>query len=236
MLVDGGPSNAVLAKLGRAMPMFDRSIDAVVMTHPDADHITGLVEVVRRYRIGMFLTTGVVHDTPVYDRLQTELTAKNIPIRYVHAGDTQDLRDATFRILAPIDDWQGKETDDTNSTSVLGRLDYQSFSVMLTGDAETRTEETLVKSGAPLASTLLKLGHHGSRTSNSAAFLDAVRPQEAVLSVGKDNRYGHPHQEVLDRLAARRIPVDRTDTSGDLVFSSFGSGFTLKTGLGFRLF
>lgn len=236
MLIDGGPSNTMLDRLGRAMPLFDRSIDVVLMTHPDADHITGLVEVVRRYHVGAFITTGVKGDSAVYRTLLDEVRRRSIPVHYAIAGQTIPLdANVAYAVLWPEESWQGKSAKETNDTSIVGRLSYKNFSVMLTGDAGIDVERALVRRAATLQSTVLKAGHHGSRTSTSAEFLDAVRPASVVLSVGAKNRYGHPHKEVLDILADQRTPFYRTDERGDVIYTSDGLTHTTHFGLGFRL-
>lgn len=236
MLIDGGPSNTLLDRLGRAMPLFDRSIDVVLMTHPDADHITGLVEVVRRYHIGTLITTGVKGDSAVYETLLDEVRRQKIPVHYALAGQTIPLdTDVSYTMLWPEQSWQGKSAKDTNDTSIVGRLSYKEFSVMLMGDASTDVERALVQSATVLQSTVLKAGHHGSRTSTSAEFLDAVRPTSVILSVGAKNRYGHPHKEVLGILASRPLVVYRTDERGDIMYTSDGHQYDIHFGLGFRL-
>lgn len=138
-------------------------------------------------------------------------------------------------ILWPEESWKGRETKSVNNTSIVGRFHYHDFSVLLTGDIEAEVESSVVQSGRQLSSAVLKAPHHGSKTSSSALFLDVIKPELTVISLGKDNRYGHPHQEVLDRYSERNIPIMRTDEGGDIVLETFGNGFTIKRGLGFRL-
>jgi competence protein ComEC len=236
MLIDGGPDNVVLDQLGRAMPFFDRSLDVVVMTHPDSDHATGLVEVVRRYRIGKFVMTGVVKQSATYETLKRELKTRNVPVQYIHAGDQLNFSDgSTFSVLAPTESWQGREAQKANNTSIVGKFSYRNFSVLTTGDIEEEIEHQMLSRNVPLAATILKSPHHGSHTSSSEPFLQAVHPKAFVISLGADNSYGHPHTDVLARYASFRFPVYRTDQGGAVTIRSDGERWTVKHGLLFRM-
>lgn len=236
MLIDGGPDNAVLDQLGRVMPFFDRSLDVVVMTHPDSDHATGLVAVVRRYHIGRFVMTGVVKHSATYATLQQELRKRNVPVQYVHAGSRLDFSDASsFSILSPAESWQDRETEKANNTSIVGKFSYRNFSVLTTGDIEEVVEREMLARNVSLAATILKAPHHGSHTSSSEQFLRAVHPEAVVISVGANNKYGHPHKDVLARYAAFHFPVFRTDQGGAVTICSDGEQWTVKHGLLFRL-
>lgn len=236
MLIDGGPDNTVLDQLGRVMPFFDRSLDVVVLTHPDSDHVTGLVEVVRRYRIGKFVMTGVLKRSVAYETLQRELRTRDVPVQYVHAGDRLAFSDGSaFSVLAPLESWQDKEAAKTNNASIVGTFSYRNFSVLTTGDIEEEVERSLVSRNVPLTATILKAPHHGSHTSSSEPFLKAVRPEAVVISVGADNRYGHPHADVLARYTAFQLPVFRTDQGGAVTIRSDGEEWSVKHGLLFRL-
>ncbi len=236
MLIDGGPSDVVLAKLGHVMPFFDRSLDVVVLTHPDADHVTGLVAVVRRYHIGLFIMTGAVRNTSAYVVLQQELAKRNIPIQYARSSQRIVLdAEATFFIVLPVQDWRGKKPKDANNTSVVGKFICRTLTVLATDDMEEPSERELLRTGFDIHADILKVGHHGSKTSSSEAFLDRVQPKAAVISVGNDNKFGHPNEEVLDRFQKRSVPIYRTDQLTDVVFQSEGEGFHITHGLGFRL-
>lgn len=208
LLIDGGPDNAVLTKLGRAMPFGDRSLDAVILTHPDADHITGIVEVVRRYRIGTFIMTGAQKNTATHDALLEALRSRHVSVRYVQAGDRFWLDDdVALTVLSPVESWKDRESSAVNNTSVVTRLQFATFSALFTGDIEASVEHDMLRRHAVRPVSMLKAAHHGSRTSSSREFLDAARPKLAVISVGRDNSYGHPHKEVLARLHAKQIPT-----------------------------
>ena len=236
MLIDGGPSSTVIQKLGRVMPFYDRSIDVIVLTNPDADHFVGLIEVLRRYAVGKILMTGVKKESTLYETFLATLRERSVPVTMVVAPDVLALDEETsFSILAPLESWEGRPTESINDTSIVGRLDYQDFSMLFTGDATVKVEEELLRNSAQLDADVLKVGHHGSKTSSSADFLAAVSPELAVVSLGKNNRYGHPHAEVLSRLDAVGIPLRRTDADGDIRIESFGEGFTTKQGTGLNL-
>lgn len=236
MLVDGGPSHVVLEKLGRAMPLFDRTIDVVVLTHPDADHIAGLVGVLGRYRVKKLLLTGVTKNTAVVREFWRVARERKVSAEFVRRGSVVHLSsDVAYSVLFPTDEWLAKKKLDTNDTSVIGRLDYRAFSLLLPGDASEKEEAGLLATQQALSSTVLKVGHHGSRTSTTEALLDAVRPSIAIISVGADNSYGHPTPATLKRLQQRHIPFLRTDLGSDIILESRGDGFSVKRGLGFRV-
>ena len=199
VLVDGGPGDAVQRQLPEVMRFWDRSIDILVATHPDADHIGGLPEVLRRYRVDYVLDTEIGSDTGVYDEYTYQRDRSRAERIQAQAGGVIVLdreRGVFIEVLFP-----GKniiDVSDKNDTSIVLRLVYGESEVLLTGDASTKIEKYLVsKYGKNLESDILKLGHHGSKTSTSEEFLQVVSPSSVVISAGKDNRYGHPHQEVI---------------------------------------
>lgn len=225
ILIDGGPNAAVLRQLPKVMPLFDRSIDVVVATHPDADHIGGLVDVFERYKVSYFIEPGIPNDTAPYFALQEKIEIEKDLVEVVaRRGMVVDLgRGVALRILFPDRDVSGIET---NTGSIVARLEYGQTSVLLTGDSPISIESYLVSLGAEdLHSTILKLGHHGSRTSTSEAYVEAVSPDVAIISAGKDNRYGHPHKEVIGILSELMVPYRNTSEEGTIVFTSNGTSF-----------
>lgn len=197
MLIDGGRDQSVLSELGKVMPFWDRSIDIVLATHPDADHIGGLTDVLERYDVDVFIDSGNVGDTETYaymEKLADEEGAEEIEAKagqVIWLGD-----DAYVAILFPDRDVSHVES---NTASIVTQLNYGDTQVLLTGDSPQEIEWHLVATyGDALQSEILKAGHHGSRTSTGALFLERVSPEEVVISAGKDNRYGHPHKEVTD--------------------------------------
>ena len=226
ILIDGGPGDVVLAQLGTILPFYDRTLDMVVLTHPDADHLNGLVEVVKRYKPKMVLETGILHDTVQYEEWRRLLEEKNIPIIHVETGELFSVADGlSIRVLFPFRNQEGKKPKAVNETSVVLRLDYGEVSFLFTGDIEAKTERMLsIVEREAIDVDVLKAAHHGSKTSSIAEFLKAVSPDAAIISVGRNNRYGHPSSEVIDRFQEFGIPVHRTDISGAVVLRAFLNG------------
>ena len=222
MLVDGGPSNVILEKLGKEMGFYDRYIDLVILTHPEYDHIGGLIEVIKRYNIGAIITTGVVRDTNQYKEWIKIIEQKNIPIYIAQLGGQIDFgNNIKMDILYPFENLVGQEVSNTNNSSIVGKLIYKDFEVLLTGDIEKSVERKLVNSGIDLKADVLKVPHHGSKTSSTEEFLQAVNSVINIIQAGKDNKYGHPHQEVLERMANVFI----TGKSGDVEILTNGKNF-----------
>jgi competence protein ComEC len=222
ILVDGGPSPTALASaLGREMPFWDRSIDLLIMTHPDADHITGLVDVLDRYHVGGWLDNGRPDDDAIYAECQKKIKQEGVPYHTLHAGDRLELdRGLVLEVVHPPKDLMNGVEAASNNNSVVLRLVWKEASFLLTGDIEAEAEHLLVRSGQPLEADVLKVAHHGSGGSSTAEFLVAVNPQFAVISVGADNRFGHPNEAVLDRLG--NVTILRTDEQGTIEFVTDG--------------
>jgi competence protein ComEC len=221
ILVDGGPGpSAVLAQMGSAMPFWDRSLDVVVNTHPDDDHLAGLLAVLERYQVGQVILPDVGTGTPLYAAWQKALAGEGAIVTQARAGMRLALGDGVeVEVLHPGAVPAG---DTANDHSVVLKLTDGRVSFLLTGDIQAGVEQELVESGRPLAASVLKVAHHGSITSSTPAWLAAVNPQVAVISVGADNRFGHPSPEVLQRYAAAGIPVLRTDQVGGIEFVTDG--------------
>lgn len=230
-LVDGGPNDAVLAEIGRRMPPFDRKIEHIVLTHPHADHLTGLVKVVEQYQVGDIIETDVGYSSATFKRWQDDVKSRNIPIRLARQGQTYDWGGGvSFEVLWPdksFADIKDNATDGAamNDTSVIGRLRFGETSFMLTGDAEEGPQGVLCSSinAEKLKSQVLKVAHHGSSGGTAECFLQKVAPKSAVISAGKDNKYHHPHAETLELLARYAIGVLRTDQYGTIKFVSDGT-------------
>ena len=229
LLVDGGPDPAVLlARLGEKMPFWDRSLDLVILPHPDADHLTGLVPLLDRYRVARVFDVGYPIGTPTYDHWQQLLSEEQIPVLDSRAGAQVALGGGvTLSVLHPGPELVTGTEADSNNNSIVTRLQLGQVSVLLPGDIEAEVEQALVRSGQPLVSTVLKAPHHGSDTSSTSAFLEAVRPQLVVISVGQDNRFGHPSPEVLSRLSAHTVL--RTDERGNVEVITDGQQLWVKT-------
>ncbi len=230
ILIDGGRYPSLfLDKLGREMPFWDKNIDIVVATHPDEDHILGLVEALDHYQVDLFIVNGEPADeSPGYEALLRTAEEAHIPIHRALTGEVIELGDgARLEILHPNSEL---ELEDRNENSIAIRLVYEDFAVLLTGDAEDKAERMMMESGRPLQSLVFKAGHHGSRSSSSRVFLRTVQPQIIIISAGKDNLYGHPHEEVLQRAEEIGALVLRTDEVGTIELISDGEGLWWQTG------
>jgi competence protein ComEC len=228
VLIDGGPDKTVLEKLSQTMPFYDRTIDLIILTHPDADHVTGLVEVLKYYQVSHILTSGLKKDTAVYQRWQNLIKEKNIPLTIAQAGQRIILQeDIIMKIFWPEQSLIKSLAKKANNASVVAQLIYEQSEFLLTGDIEKEIEQRLLNQGENLASDILKVPHHGSKTSSSYNFLKAVNPQIAVISVGENNRYKHPHSTVLERL--REYLICRTDKNGDIRIITDGVLFKVRT-------
>lgn len=230
VLIDGGPSAGVLRPLGTVMPWYDRSIDVVVATHPDADHITGLLDVLERYDVGLVERSSVQGDTPVWRTLEETIAAdekKGVRVVTAVRGQVIDLGGGAYlEVLSP--DRSVPEVD-TNLGCVVTRLVYGDTAFMLPCDAPQAIENYLVAlDGKDLHADVLKAGHHGSKTSSSSLFVGYVDPQYAVYSRGCDNTYGMPHDEVVATFEKFTIPTLDTCTQGTITFESDGRTVRLK--------
>ena len=234
ILIDGGPSSVILEKLGQEMPFWDRTIDLVILTHPERDHLAGLLEVLKSYRVENILWTGVVRDTAEYKEWQRLIKEEGANIFIAKAGQKISLAVSNtaklLEVLYPFEGLEGKKLKDSNNTSIIARLVFGKTSFLFTGDATQSVEKELIlgrtEYKAQLDSDVLKVGHHGSKTSTSKEFVEAVSPEIAVISDGKNNQYGHPHQEVLNNLAGAQI--FRTDLDGDIKIISNGINYKIK--------
>lgn len=221
MLIDGGKDATVLSELSKAMPWGDKSIDIVLATHPDMDHVGGLDEVLKRYKVDMFLTSEVGGETDEYKNLLALVNKKNIPAYFVRQGMKFDLSSTDyFLVLFPDRDVKGWET---NTGSVVGKFVSGQRSILFTGDSPAPIEQYLAATiPSDLDVDILKLGHHGSRTSTTAAYLKAATPSLALISAGKNNSYGHPHKEVLDLLKQFKVPYVSTQDTGTVTYQTDG--------------
>jgi competence protein ComEC len=216
ILIDGGPSETqVLSELGRQMGFWDRTLDVVVLTHPDSDHVNGLVPVLERYQVATVIHHQIEMDSETYDYW----------LELVEQEGAAVYEGLEMLVLHPgVEVWES-----ANDNSVVTRLTYGEVSFLLTGDIEAEVEEALVgaRRDAPLPSTVLKAAHHGSCSSTTQAFLDAVDPEAVVISVGADNTFDHPCDEVLERLGG--LPTYRTDERGTVEIVSDGMQMWVET-------
>jgi competence protein ComEC len=245
ILIDGGGGSAVLESIGKYMPFYDRKIELIIMTHPDKDHMGGLVEVLKYYKVGQILETGIFCDTEICKEWDELILKKNIPVKYTKFGQKINMRNANIDILYPFENLKDEKVKDDNDASVVLKLiintglfviednnsdnqkaikqslenaqdDNFNNSYLFTGDIGFKTEKELLDRNINIEAQILKVSHHGSKNATSNEFLQAVKPEKAIISVGK-NSYGHPAEELLNRLKNMRIEIFRTDERGDLV-------------------
>ncbi|HUS71268.1 MAG TPA: DNA internalization-related competence protein ComEC/Rec2 [Anaerolineae bacterium] len=229
ILVDGGPSPSVLlSHLGRRMPFWDHSLDLVVLTHPEDDHLGGLVDVLTRYDVSLVLDSGQVCTSATCKAWRSLIGEKEIPYRRAESGMRLELgQGVQIEVLHPPTPLMTNTASDINNNSVVLRLQYGQFSALLTGDVMEEAENTLLMSGRPLDSLVLKVPHHGGDTSLTKPFLEAVSPELAIISVGSDNHFGHPHQATLEKLEG--ILSYQTVQDGSIEVISDGSVYWLRT-------
>jgi competence protein ComEC len=229
ILIDGGPSSKIIEKLAREIPFWDRSIDLIILTHPERDHITGLLEVLKRYRVENILWTGIVRNIPEYKEWLNLLEKEKANVKIARAGQKISCKNCQWEIevFYPFENLEGIEFEDSNDTSIISKLIFGSSSFLFTGDIYKDVEESLSLTNFDLNSKILKVAHHGSKTSSSEKFLEKVSPEIAVISVG-ENKYGHPHRETLEALGKYGIKVLRTDLNGDIKITSNGSAYQIE--------
>lgn len=217
ILIDGGPDNKILSKLAEEMPYMGKKIDLIILTHPDSDHINGALETLKNYKVAGVLEPCIRDNSAAYQEWQKIIKERELKRVCAHFGQRIKMsNEAKIDILFPLFSIEDKVISNSNDASILARLDYGENCFLLTGDAPKKTESLLVRMGLNLDCEILQIGHHGSKTSTSQEFVEAVSPEVAVISAGKDNRYSLPHQEVLDRL--KGVKVYRTDLDGDVEF------------------
>lgn len=216
ILVDGGPPHAILNEIHEVMPFYARTIDTLIVTNPDTDHYAGFIDLLQNYNVNRIIEPGTKSDSATYREFKKIVKEKNIPTIIASRGLTLHLGGETnLVILFPDHDVSASSTNDG---SIVAKLVHGNTSVMLTGDAPNKTEEyVLGLDGAFVKSTILKAGHHGSRTSASEFFISAVNPQYAVISAGVKNKYNHPHVETLNLLNKFQIPTLITAKLGTII-------------------
>lgn len=224
VLVDGGPDRGVLRTLAAELPLLDRSLDMVVETHPDKDHIAGLISVLERYQVNTILTPGIQHSSVFADAFIEAAQEEPNTLQFLaRRGMRIHLGGGAYAdVLYPDRDVSQGETNDG---SVVIRVVYGKTSFMLTGDLPSTEEDHLIAvdgDGNGLRSTVLKAGHHGSKHSTNDAWLAAVQPEIVAISAGKDNRYGHPAPEMLARVRTEGAHIVSTIDSGTIHFVSDG--------------
>lgn len=229
ILIDGGGNDKVLEKLNAVMPFWDRSIDMVIATHADADHITGLVPVLEHYDVDAVIWNGIEAGTKIFEVWNKAIADEQTDVIVGKCCMRFTLSDvAFFEILYPTIstgtvpvDMRGSQND----SSLVIRFVYGDDSFLFTGDIERQGEYEILRQNLRVESDVLKVAHHGSKTSSSELFVEKVNPKVAVISAGRSNSYGHPHEAILQRFRKYDIEVRRTDEGGDILILSNGNSF-----------
>ncbi|GAA0076131.1 hypothetical protein UT300005_05090 [Clostridium sp. CTA-5] len=201
-----------------------KNLDYVIATHPHEDHIGGMATIINNFNIGNFYAPKVTHTTKTFENMVKALQSKGVKITAPTVGDTLNIGNATLQFLAP----NSSKYEGLNNYSIVTRLKYGNKSFIFTGDAEALSEDEILAKQLDISGDVLKLGHHGSHSSTSQAFLDKVNPKYAIISCGKDNDYGHPHKETIDKVNAKNINVFRTDIEGTIIATSNGDDITFN--------
>lgn len=219
ILIDGGPGFTILEKLAKEMPFYDRTIDLIILTHPEKDHLAGLLDVLKRYRIEHILWTGIIRDTAEWREWDNLIKReKGAEIKIAKSGQKIILGENPpifINVLYPFENLEGKKIENSNDTSVVTILVGGNNSFLFTGDIDKSVERQLLDRG--IDSGILKVAHHGSKYSTSEEFLTKASPKIAVIQVG-ENKYGHPHPEVLQKFYNFGIDFLTTKEKGDIIF------------------
>ena len=227
ILIDTGPAEARLRVQEQLKACDVEEIDLLVLTHPHEDHDANFGFLVDHYKILRLIMPEYSDDEDDYGDLLRKAVSKGTKIVYPAINDQYKIGDATATVLSAADPAQ--YLDDKNLWSIVLKIEDGDISVIVAGDAEDINEYAMIDAGLNLEADILRVGHHGSYTSTSGAFLDAVTPDVAIISCGAENSYGHPHQEILDSLYNRQITVLRTDTSGTITLTTKNEAYTIAT-------
>lgn len=230
ILIDAGPNGRALRLLGERIPFWEKTIEVMIATHPDKDHIGGFVDILGRYTPMLFIQSGATSNNGVDEAVKKEIDIvakeRGLVVREAYREQTIDFADGVIlTILYPNQSIEGL---DTNDASIVLRITYGEHSFLFTGDAAFATEFSLLERGQLEKTTVLKVGHHGSRFSTGVLFLEKVAPEIAILSAGKDNSYGHPNTGVIESLTHFGAKIFRTDTAGTISISSNGTRMTVE--------
>lgn len=224
MLIDAGENNQGTTVVNYLKEQGVKKLDYVIGTHPHSDHIGGLDIVINSFDIGKVILPDIIHTTKTFEDVLDAIAENKLKITKAIVGTTYSLGESSFTIVAP----NASDYDELNDYSVGVKFTNGENSFLFTGDAEKLSEIQMLRNGIDLSADVLKLGHHGSSTSSHDNFMDEVDPDYAVISVGEDNSYGHPHKETLQILKDRKIKVYRTDKQNTIIFTSDGEKITVN--------
>ncbi len=228
VLIDGGPDDKVMSRLAEVLPFYDRTIELVILTHPHPDHMIGLIEVIKRYDVGRLVMTGIKYDYPGYDAFLETVAKKQVPVLFADGKKDLKFGEVILDFLFPLAPIQGQYFGNVNNSSIVFRVLYGNNAFILQGDLEKEGEAQLAASGLDLRASVIKVGHHGSRTASSDDYLAKVLADFAVISCGAGNRYNHPHIETMRALKKYSVKVWRTDLDGTVEFASDGNVIEIR--------
>lgn len=227
ILIDGGPNKNIIFKLDSYIPFYERKIDLMILTHPDPDHLNGLVEVLKRYPTRKVFYNGVKDNDLIYSEFLKIIEEKKIEKEVVWLGKNFEFKNGKIEIFYPFENLSGLEFKNDNDSSIVFKLTYGKIRILFTGDATKKIEEKLIENNLDLEAEILKVAHHGSKDSTSLNFLEKVKPIYAIISVG-ENKFGHPSLRVLKNLEKIKTKVLRTDQLDDIIFETNGVDLKLK--------
>jgi len=229
ILIDGGPDKGIIYKIDQYLPINNRQIDLMILTHPDPDHFTGLAEVLSRLKVKKIITNGVKNNSPIYLLFEKLIKEKELTPLVIKKPLRIDLGGGlSLDFFWPREDLVNKVLGDNNQFSLVFKMVFKKTSFLFTGDADEKAEEEIISLEENLKVDVLKVAHHGSKYSSSLDFLRKVKPQYAVISSGKNNKFGHPNLRVLKNLETVGAKVFRTDELGDIIFETDGNNLFLK--------
>lgn len=231
VLIDGGPGEKIKEELGKCQPFYDRTLEAILLTHPDYDHLSGLIWILENYHVKRVFSSGLKKDIKTYKLFQKVIKDKGVPISYLRGGEVLDLGNkARLNILFPFPNTEVWAIKNPNNASVISRLIYGESSFLFTGDAEKDLEKKLTERKLNVKADILKVPHQGSRDAAWDRFLEAVDPKASIISVGAHNPYGHPHQQTLRLL--KETQLLRTDLQGTIKIFTDGKRWEINTDSG----
>lgn len=233
ILVDGGPDRSVLNCLAKHTPFWQRKIDLMILTHPHADHFFGMFYVLERYQVGAFATEKLINKTEAFKELLKKLETDRVPSQFVTLGDQWKIGEVGFDVVGPTETYLARTSpggtigERKEFASVVLEIQYGSFSTLLTGDSQVEGLEDAIGQIHD-GIDLLQIPHHGSQTGMDTDMLDQLDPSLAVVSVGAENRYNHPHPHIMELLQSHQIQSLRTDQNGDVVIKSDGISWMVE--------
>ncbi len=217
ILIDGGPDTSVVSRIGEQLDFYDHHLDLVVLTHPHADHIMGLIEVLKRYEVDYVMYYDLDIDYDYYQEWEEVIAEKNITVLDPIEFSNLSFGQVNFQVIYPFE-YLDPKIEDLNASSIVLQMEYQDITALLTGDATVEVEKEILNKGANIQSDILKVGHHGSKYSSSFEFLEKVDPQYAIIQSGEGNKFGHPYKITLNKLSGAGIEILRNDELGDIRF------------------